>query len=296
MTWWFASLFACAPSPADAAPPRARAFDVNPEELGRVPWTRGFDEALARGRSEGKAVVVLFDEVPGCSTVKAYGNGALSDPFVVDALETLFVPVFVQNNTDGPDRAVLQRYGEPAWNNPVVRVVDASGHDVVPRLTNDWSDGALLARLTEALVATGTSVPPWLDLVARERSARDTRTSTYATACFWSGEAHLGSAAGVLATRTGFQAGREVVEVTWDPRAVDAIALDAHAATGGYRPASAGSFRPSPDDDRWQIRRTAWATLDLTPAQAARVNADVGAGRDPTPWLAPHQRAALAAR
>jgi len=32
---------------------------------------------------EGKPVLVLFDEVPGCATVRAYGAGTLSDPLVV---------------------------------------------------------------------------------------------------------------------------------------------------------------------------------------------------------------------
>jgi len=43
-------------------------------------------------------------------------------------------------------------------------------------------------------------------------------------------------------------------------------------------------------DQKWYLRQSPFASLPLTPAQAARMNADVAAGRDPSRWLSPRQR------
>ena len=280
----------CAPAPVAGAtsPEAVLAWPDNPEELGRVRWRRGFDGALAEAARSDRPVLVLFDEIPGCSTVKAYGRGTLSDPLVVDAIEANFVPVVVQNNVDGPDRAVLERYGEPAWNNPVVRIVDEGGSDLVPRLTGDWSPAALLSTMVAGLRAASAEVPAWLELVAWEASA-PAEVATYRTGCFWSGEAHLGSDRGVLSTATGFIGGAEVVQVRFDPGRTPRDRLDAHAAAGGYPPVGSGTIRPTPLDDRHALRGTVWGAVPLTAAQASRVNAAVAAGSDPTAWLSPRQ-------
>ena len=57
------------------------------------------------------------------------------------------------------------------------------------------------------------------------------------------------------------------------------------------------TFRAAGDtDQKWHLRRSAFATLTLTGAQAARINADLAAGRDPRSWLSPRQRQALDAK
>ncbi len=279
---------------AEAEAPSTLAWADNPEELGLARWMRDHDDAARLAKRERKPLLVLFDEVPGCSTVRAYGQGTLSDPLVVDAIEHLFVPLVVYNNVAGPDREVLERYGEPAWNNPVVRIVDPRGDDLVPRLTGDWSRGALLQRMIAGLAAADRHVPPWLALVAREDTA-PADTAIYRMSCFWSGEAHLGSLDGVIGTRTGFLGGREVVEVRYTPEQVGRRALDAWAREGRSVPHDDGIFRPSPGDDRHRLRGTAWASVPMTPGQASRVNALVAAGRDPAPWLSPRQRTIHAA-
>ncbi|MEN0060710.1 MAG: VPGUxxT family thioredoxin-like (seleno)protein, type 2 [Myxococcota bacterium] len=262
-----------------------------PEELGRVRWMRGFEQAKAQAQATGKPLLVLFDEVPGCSTVLAYGNGTLSDPLVVDAIEESFVPVVVYNNVAGPDRKVLNAYGEPTWNNPVVRILDAKGDDVVPRLAGDYRSSTLLSRMVTALQRGNHAIPDWLALVEREaRTEGQTETALYSMYCFWSGEEHLGANEGVLSTTPGFAGGREVVEVVYDPKTTSRATLDAYAARGNATPLDA-SFRASAKDDRYRIRRTTWAAVPMTPAQASRVNAAVGAGEDPSRWLSPRQRA-----
>ncbi len=294
MVPWLALLTACmSPGPtahAGGDPPLAWADD-NPEELGRVRWHRGYDAARAVAAAEGKPLLVLFDEVPGCSTVRAYGRTVLSHPLVVDAAESQFVPVVVYNNVDGDDRRVLRAFGEPAWNN----FVSADGAPLTERLTHEGGTGALLGRMVTALRAAERPVPPWLQLVAQELGGDRAAPAraTYAMGCFWSGEAHLGGHDAVLATRTGFQAGHEVVEVTYDPARTSRRALDAYAGSGRARPAPAGAFRPSPRDDRYQLRGTPWAAVPMTAAQATRVNTAVGAGADGRPWLSPRQQQLL---
>lgn len=263
---------------------------ANPVELGSVAWHRGYDAAKAEAARVGRPLLVLFDEVPGCSTVRNYGATALSDPFVIDAAASLFVPVVVYNNVAGDDRRVLESFGEPAWNNPVVRFLGPDGAALGDRHTGDWSTTALLQAMVRALETAERPVPEWLSLVAWEREAPQ-ETATYAMYCFWSGEAHLGAHPAVLKTDTGFQEGREVVRVTYDPTRVRRSVLDSFAARASARPLEGGTFRGSAKDDRYQLKGTPWATVPMTRAQASRVNADVGNGRDPSRWLAPHQLA-----
>ena len=97
----------------------------------------------------------------------------MSHPLLVEAAETAFVPLCIYNNTGGDqDERVRERYDEPAWNNPVVRIVNESGADVVPRLANDWSLAALTGRLTRALEAKELEVPRYLELLREEADAR----------------------------------------------------------------------------------------------------------------------------
>lgn len=288
-------LWACG-SPARAAPAldALRVAPPGPVELGGVRWRRGWDAAAAEAKAADKPILVLFDEVPGCATVRGFGEGALSHPLLVEAIESLFVPLFVANNADGGDRAVLERFGEPAWNNPAIRVVDPSGKARAPRFYGDWSTEALADYL---VAAAGDAAPAWLALVAAEARAAQagTETATWRMWCFWQGEAAFGAVDGVVATRTGFADGAEVVELTLDPTTVDPRALRSAAASVGATPSTSGGFRASPADDLHALRGTRWASVPMTPAQASRVNAAVAAGQAPDRFLSPRQRAIGAA-
>jgi len=62
--------------------------------------------------------------------------------------------VAVYNNTEGDaDAAVLARYGEPAWNYQVLRVVDAAGKDLIPRVAEDWTTAAFAGAMVGGLKA-----------------------------------------------------------------------------------------------------------------------------------------------
>jgi hypothetical protein len=261
----------------------AAALSAQPPELGAVSWRRGYDAARDEARKRGVPLLVLFDEVPGCSTVLAYGKDVLSHPLVVDAAAH-FVPVFVSNNSGGDDRRVLEAFREPSWNNPVLRIVDADGRPLSARITHDAGLNGLLSAMNDAL---GDRAPPWLPLVVDAPVAAQ---ATYAVGCFWEGEAQLGAVEGVRATRPGFVDGHEVVRVEIEPGAEQRVAEVARAR--GYR-ALPGRFRDAPRDDKHALTGTAYARVPMTEAQRARVNAALAAGRDPLPYLSPTQRRAV---
>lgn len=97
----------------------------------------------------------------------------LSHPLIVEAIETLFVPVCVHNNSSGDaDQQVLRSFDEPAWNNPVVRILGPDRKDLVPRIADDWTAAGLLDGMVRALQTRGDRVPPWLELLRDEARAR----------------------------------------------------------------------------------------------------------------------------
>ncbi len=97
----------------------------------------------------------------------------------MEAAEELFVPIAIYNNTEGDaDQRVLQRYNEPAWNYQVVRVVDADGKDLIPRVAKDWTTAAVTRAMVAGLKAAKKPVPKWLELVAAEQLAAKRGTST----------------------------------------------------------------------------------------------------------------------
>ena len=52
----------------------------NPIEVGDVRWERDFDAAIRNSAKTGKPVLVLFQEIPGCSGVQKFGREVLTNP------------------------------------------------------------------------------------------------------------------------------------------------------------------------------------------------------------------------
>lgn len=126
------------------------------------------------------------------------------------------------------------------------------------------------------------------------------------------GEARLALLKGVVATRSGWLGGGEVVEVTYDPRATgiqqlvaaarergcarrvyvkDEAALRAARKVVGDRAALLpGALRP--DQVKHGMSRTSLRHLPMTPLQAARVNATLKEA-DHLELLSPRQRELL---
>ena len=73
------------------------------EELGKVSWFRNYQEALDSAQVQKKAVLILFQEVPGCSTCRNYGHNVLSHPLMTEAIENLFVPCLLYTSDAADD-------------------------------------------------------------------------------------------------------------------------------------------------------------------------------------------------
>jgi hypothetical protein len=92
---------------------------------------------------------------------------------IVDSARDHFVPVCIYNNTSGDDDArLLEKFDEPAWNNPVVRILDGNQRDLVDRIGEDWTLGALGSAMVQGLQEAGREAPPYLELLAAEETSR----------------------------------------------------------------------------------------------------------------------------
>ncbi|MCB9306557.1 MAG: thioredoxin family protein [Lewinellaceae bacterium] len=284
------------PQPAvlHAALPESAAPD-NPEELGKVHWLRDLGQGKAEAEKCDKPILVLFQEVPGCSNCTRYGNGTLSHPLIVEAIETYFVPVCIYNNKGGSDAAALKRFGEPAWNNPVVRIVRADYSDVVPRMGDFSSSHQIVAGMRQALALTGTATPRYLELLEEELLARESglETATFSMYCFWSGEGTFGAIAGVVETEPGFQDGHEVVRVQFNPAIVTKESLEELTQPKGIRTCAKNEGFRSDREPKYYLSQTDYKFVPMTSLQACRANALVGKGQSPDELLSPRQLSLL---
>ena len=277
-------------SPAARPAPDA-AGPENPVELGSVHWMRNPDSAFALSQKNHKPVLILFQEVPGCSNCTRFGSSTLSHPLIVEAIEDLFVPLCIYNNKKGKDAEMLDRFGEPAWNNPVVRIVNTAGKDLTDRMPDFRSQSAVVTGMKQALEKAGTSVPNYLQLVIDELSAKDSGvdTATYSMYCFWSGEGTFGAIDGVIETEPGFQDGKEVVKVIYDARKIQKTALDELASPKGIQTCSKNTGFRSDKEPKYYLSGTNWKYVPMTTLQACRANSLAGQGQSPEPVLSPRQ-------
>lgn len=237
----------------------AVAVSAQPLELGKVPWLRDFEAAVKLSRESKKPLLVLFDEVPGCSTVLGFGQEVLSDPKIVEAVTRDFVPVAVFNNVGGVDAKVLQSFGEPSWNNPVVRIIDADRKPLAARFEGPYSVEAFQRVLASVRVA-------------------GTERVTLSAACFWECEARLGKIEAVRASRVGFLQGEEVVEVEFDPSVMSRTQLLAEAkklecANRVFTAKEAESTRYSEKDTKYFLRGSRRSLEGLSEQEKVRLNA-----------------------
>jgi hypothetical protein len=85
------------------------------------------------------------------------------------AIENAFHPVLVYNNQrNGMDEMLLERFNEPAWNYQVIRFLDAEGRDILPRKDRIWTLDGVASRMVEALAAAHRPIPEYLSDLARE--------------------------------------------------------------------------------------------------------------------------------
>jgi len=230
------------------------------------------------------------------------------------------VPVCVFNNAGGADAKALERFGEPAWNNPIVRFLDGRGVDLIERQDGVWSEAALVGRMGEALAAAKVTVPRWFDLALLEARAKKAERAVFSMHCFWEGQARLGGLDGVLDAVPAFLDGREVVDVRYDPqrialRDLATVAAEFDCARDVYLPREAdlaslpeqlrargkvlaGEVRRAPDSEdlRSLQRMRELDLLPLTRAQAIRVNSELAATNATRPGTLTPRQEALRAR
>ena len=266
-----------------------------PEELGLVHWLRDLDAGQAEAQKTGKPLLILFQEVPGCSNCTRYGNSTLSNPLIVEAIETYFVPVCIYNNKGGKDAAALKTFDEPSWNNPVVRIVRADYGDIVPRISNFNSPAQLVLGIQNALQSNEKVVPKYVDLLLEELSAREAglETATFSMYCFWSGEGTFGNIPGVIETEPGFQDGKEVVKVLFNPAVVKKADLEALTQPKGIQSCTGNDGFRSDREPKYYLAQTDYKYVPMTSLQACRANSMVGKGLSPDDVLSPRQLALL---
>ncbi|MER9432498.1 VPGUxxT family thioredoxin-like (seleno)protein, type 2 [Mesorhizobium sp. M0408] len=264
-------------------------------ELGEVAWLRDHDRGLALAAEQGKPVLLLFQEVPGCSICVRFGQDVLTHPLMVELIADRFVPVAIFNNHSGADAEILRRYDEPSWNNPVVRFLGPDGAELLPKLADRYDGLGLYEKITAVLEMLGDDVPGYFRLLGRDLLIEYglSKCVTYTTPCFWSGETSLAQHPAVITTDAGWVDGEEVVQVHVDPREVSRPDLDAYARAEGFNPTESGGFELD-SEPQFYLRKSPARHLPLTPAQRTRINLAVPY-RDPlVDLLSPQQSAWLA--
>ena len=290
----------------------SKKIEPQPKELGKVNWLRNMETAQAQSIKEHKPILILFQEVPGCSTCQRYGNGPLSHPLIVEAIETLFVPLAIYNNKGGDDRKVLDHFGEPSWNNPVIRIINADKQDVTPRLGGNYSPLGLVNSMLLALNASNRVAPRYLQLLGEEMQADavGTEQATLAMYCFWTGEKEIGKIPGVVSTEAGFMGGKEVVQVEYNPAVLQyenlvkqaekascashVFAQNSQQEKAASKVISSNAISPKstyrPDrEPKYYLSKTHWKYVPMTDLQAVRANSLVGQKQSPESVLSPRQ-------
>ncbi|GAK89962.1 hypothetical protein JCM19297_584 [Nonlabens ulvanivorans] len=264
------------------------------KELGAVSWYRDYSTALQLSKEYNKPVLILFQEVPGCATCRNYGHNVLSNPLMTEAIQNEFIPLAIFNNKDGKDKDVLKIYKEPAWNNPVVRIVDYDGVDIVDRVGNDYSAQGLYSAMENALKVCKKEIPQYMKILAKELYGHiDSRNKEtyYRMYCFWSGEKLLGTQPGILNTEAGFMNGYEVVKVTYDSTALNINDLNSYANSQEMRPIKKDqSYRISSKDEDYYLKHSNYQYLPLSPLQRTLINSALGNRNDAQQYLSPQQK------
>lgn len=293
----------------------SKSFDnPQPEELGKVKWLRDIEIATKQAAKTDKPIFLLFQEVPGCSTCRHYGNNVLSHPLIVEAIETYFVPLAIYNNKGGKDKEVLNYFKEPAWNNPVVRFVDHRKKNLTARISGNYTPLAVVENIINVLKAQDVAIPKYLKLLQTELSAQtgNIETAYLSMYCFWTGEKKIASINGVLETQAGFMGGREVVKVLFDPEQLSYESLVKQAQSQScashvysdnlIQQLTAEKISDSVSEKKtWRqdketkyyLYKSSYKYIPMTRVQATQANRLIGTGQSPNTVLSPRQLALL---
>lgn len=193
--------------------------------LGLGSWEQAKDES----KRSTKAILILFHESRAHHTGHSL-ESVLSNPLLVEAVETYFITVLVSKTaTNLAERALLRKYGiRRLKKTSVVRIVDYKGRDLAGKINrcHEWN----LARAMErALEAQGVKVPTYLKLLGQEIDPAAERVAVFGMSSFWEGELAFAKSKGVLSTRAGWMGSKQSVEVTYNPKLCPYRKLVQHA-------------------------------------------------------------------
>ncbi len=278
-----------------------------PEELGKVTWLRSYDKAIEQAQKQNKPIYILFQEIPGCSTCKNFGNNVMKNQLIVEMIETYFIPLAIHNNKSGDDATILKKYNEAAWNNPVSHIVDKNGKDLITKLSGAYSEAAVITFIRKGIEADKKLVPKYIQLIEEEYTAikKEVVLEMY---CFWSGEMNIARQKGIIKTEPGFSNGREVVKVTFDESATDEMSIIKEASKSKNADAvhtnqknlsqnlksqnivvkNIDDFRLD-NDIHFYLKKSIYANIYMTPMQATKANSLIGQGLDPNELFSPWQ-------
>lgn len=243
------------------------------QELGEVAWLRDFERGLAAAAEQSKPMLLLFQEVPGCSTCVNFGQDVLTHPLMVEMITGHFIPVAIFNNHPGKDAEILRRFGEPSWNNPVVRFLRPDGTELAEKLADRYDALGLHAKIITVLESLGDDVPGYFRLLGRDLIVENglAENAIYTTPCFWSGETSLAQHPAIVTTAAGWIDGDEVVQVDFDPRVASRSEVDRYARTEGFAPLESTLFQLDAEP-QFYLRKHAARHLPLTKAQRTQIN------------------------
>ncbi len=263
------------------------------EELGAVDWLRDYDAAVEQSKQNGKDILILFQEVPGCATCRNYGHNVLSNPLMVEAIENNFVPLAIFNNLGGKDNEILEKFGEYSWNNPTVRIVNTKEETIVPRISEDYSALTLCSRMIQAISKNKQTIPNYLSLLEQQllSNAKNRADIYFKVPCFWSGEKTFGNMTGVLQTSSGFSGGFEVVKISYNSDLVSEKEIKSRGNKDGYEfiDPKQVDFVVSDEDVHYYLKNSDYVYLALSDIQKTRVNSALGRGVSPLKYLSPNQ-------
>lgn len=204
----------------------------------------------------------------------------------------------MRNNVGGKEAELLKKYKEPSWNNPVVRFVDGTGSDIIPRQGGVYSRQEISTRMATVLAKTQK-----ISLKGDQAPAEEKKISRIALSqfCFWTGELEIGGIEGVVRTEAGWLDGHEVTLVDYDEAVIkqDALVKKAKAASCAnkvYSGKALASYRTArKSDQKRQLQGTAFAKIpNLTDYQKTKLNAFArGNPRKAKTFLTPEQLKAL---
>lgn len=267
------------------------AQDKKAIELGQIDWLRNYDEAIEKAKISNKPIFIQFQEVPGCYTCQKYGSQVLSHPIIKEIIENEFIPLAIYNNKGGADAKVLKQFDEPSWNNPVSRIINANGENLITRHAGKYSLSSVASYLYLGLISAGNGISDYSSIWLNElsESSSNYEKAYYSMYCFWSGEAKLGDIEGVVSTSPGFMNGLEVVEVNYDPSKTSKKKISQKVKNEGIKLVMKPSKFRLDKDEQYYLKNSYYKYLPLSPGQRSNINSALAKKGDPNKFLSPQQ-------